>query len=161
MNIHKAREFWSANLHRYPAGDLAKANIPQSARDFLATVGMPTTTDPYFFLLEKDVKPMFLLGYVGFLKTTGIHLHPDGRCLLIEGSPTGGKIAGLVNSNVELLFQALTVVAICFSPLTRYPSDDPSTPLDQLEADLRAIDPAAFAHEANYSPDTLYSQRLP
>jgi hypothetical protein len=173
MNAAEFRQAWLAGAHKFnrklitaSAGALAQAELPEAARQFLATAGLPAQAAPYLDFAQLRNKPLTTLAEFAGPRAESAH-----RIYLIggtgSGDPLGIDAAGLIweyNHDQDLapmfVNSSVAQLAACLLAYRQLVADTvrargnylaavlsrnvPADVVSRFDEQLRQIDPVAY-----------------
>ncbi|QIJ65534.1 nucleic acid/nucleotide deaminase domain-containing protein [Streptomyces sp. JB150] len=166
-----ARHFGVAGMRRFTAPDTYAAGIPEPTRELLARTGVPLRVGPYFTAARED-DALTLGGFAGRHGVTvpddiagAVRLGTDRLGQVCVGSDGAVRALFLGQFGMDDLYVSSGVDAFNRSlaaldrrmPVIAAAGSLPvaAAAFRELNAELRSVDPAAFAHRESWWPRVL------
>jgi len=149
-------DFWGINnLKRWSEASLRDVGIPDSAKSFLAEVGLPFREDwTIRFELEADYLPRLpdrpTYRRIGFDYIVPICLDEANSGRVIAAEQEIGRTERYVNSTVEHFGEFLTYYQQYRQTGPVLPENQIKTLIDETERQMQTADPSAFSDPNNY-----------
>ena len=157
MEDREIMEYWGeGNLFRWKEDDIKDSAVPQSAKKFLITVGLPCN-ETWSMKFDNTVSKLPRLArkthlcQIGWDYEVPLCIDATNGIVVAAECDIGGDVR-FINSNVKLFGECLVYYGKYRKKIQTTPDDNLEGAIKLVEEQVKKSDPRAFSNKENWWP---------